>query len=77
MVLGDSITSGIGIAKEDYCTNILERKLRELYCSCQIEAINVAVQGFETLQEEKHAPHVRGHRSRPDGHRVLCQRSKH
>lgn len=28
MVLGDSVTSGIGIAEEDRYTNILERKLR-------------------------------------------------
>lgn len=53
MVLGDSNTVGIGVAEEDRYTNVLETMLRERYPTVKIEVINLAVQGFETLQEEK------------------------
>jgi hypothetical protein len=53
MVIGDSVTAGIGVAEEDRYTNILERRLRERYPSRTIEVINLGVQGFETLQEVK------------------------
>lgn len=53
MVLGDSITSGIAIAEENRYTDVLETKLRERYPRLKIEVINLGVQGFETLQEEK------------------------
>jgi hypothetical protein len=51
MVLGDSVTSGIGVAEEDVYTNILERRLQERYPSRRIEVIDLGVQGFETVQE--------------------------
>jgi len=53
MVLGDSVTSGIGIAEEDRYTNVLETKLHERYPRLKIEIISLGVQGFETLQEER------------------------
>ena len=53
MVLGDSVTAGIGVAEEDRCTNILERRLQERYPSRKIEVINLGVEGFETVQEAR------------------------
>jgi hypothetical protein len=53
MVLGDSVTSGIGVAEEDRYTNLLERRLQERYPSRKIEVINLGVEGFETVQEDK------------------------
>ncbi len=53
MVLGDSNTMGTGIAEEERYTNVLEKKLRERYPTVQVEVINLGVQGFETVQEEK------------------------
>lgn len=53
LVLGDSLSMGEGVAEEERYTNILEAKLRALYPSLSIEVINLGVQGFETVQEEK------------------------
>ena len=53
MALGDSITAGIGIAEKDRYTNILEGKLNNTYPATSIEVINLGVQGFGTIQEEK------------------------
>jgi lysophospholipase L1-like esterase len=53
MVLGDSITAGLGIAEEDRYSELLERELRRGYPSRQLEVINLGVQGFETVQEVK------------------------
>jgi len=53
MVLGDSITAGQGVAEEDRFTEVLERALRQKYPDVKLEVINLGVQGFETLQEQK------------------------
>jgi lysophospholipase L1-like esterase len=53
MVLGDSITMGQGVAEEDRYTDVLEGKLRAKYLAVKFEIINLGVQGYETIQEEK------------------------
>jgi hypothetical protein len=53
MVLGDAVTTGIGVAVEDRYANILERRLQERYPSRKLEVIDLGVDGFETIQELK------------------------
>jgi GDSL-like Lipase/Acylhydrolase family len=51
MVLGDSLTAGIGVAEPDRFTEVLERELEARYPGVRFEVINLGVQGFETVQE--------------------------
>ena len=53
MVLGDSMTAGIGVAEESRYTNVLEKMLNDHYPGKKIDVINLGVQGFETVQEDK------------------------
>jgi hypothetical protein len=53
LVLGDSLTAGIGVAEEDRYTEVLEKKLRAKYSNVRLEVINLGVHGYETLQEYK------------------------
>ncbi len=53
LVLGDSLTMGQGVAEEERFTNVLSARMKSRYSSVPIEVINLGVQGFETVQEEK------------------------
>lgn len=53
MVLGDSVTMGIGVAEQDRYTEVLETLLRMKHPKAKIEVINLGVHGFATVQEVK------------------------
>ncbi|MGQ0810076.1 MAG: SGNH/GDSL hydrolase family protein [Nitrospiraceae bacterium] len=52
-IVGDSMTAGTGVAEESRFADILERRLHEHFPSQDIEVVNLGVQGFETIQEDK------------------------
>lgn len=58
LVLGDSLTVGVGVAEESRYSNVLARLLLARYPHRQIEVVNAGVQGFETPQEEQMLYHL-------------------
>lgn len=53
LLLGDSLTMGQGVAEEERYGTIVETQLRAYYPETSIEVVNLGVQGFETVEEEK------------------------
>lgn len=65
MVLGDSLTMGMGIAEESRYTNQLEVMLREQFPLTKIEVINLGIHGYSTVQHASVA-NLLTHIIRPD-----------
>jgi lysophospholipase L1-like esterase len=53
LVLGDSLTMGQGVAEEERFTNVLSARMSARYPLVPVEVVNLGVQGFETVQEER------------------------
>lgn len=53
MVLGDSLTWGVGLSLEERYTNLLEKKLAEAFPDKRVEVLDFALEGASTIRERE------------------------